>query len=696
MKLPRRHPARSAARVLVLAGSISAALAAQTGSGQRAADQPTFRLDANFVRVDLYATLDGRPVTDLTASEIDIREDGVPQAIETFEQVALSRGVPVEQRRDPTSVSQMRAEAENPRARLFVIYLDTAHTALAGSHAMKRTLVTMLDRMLAPDDLFAVMTPYMSPTDLSFARKSVTVEGYLSKYWTWGERDFMLPQNPEERALLDCYPGAAGSRRAVYSELAEQIVARRREKAALDSLTDLTLYLRGVREERKAVIAITNGWLLPRPDPALLAQGQEPRPTQLGTTSTGRISVDRMKDEYGVSHAQCERERQLLAFTDLYQDFQDLMETANRANVSFYPVDSRGLAASDSPINPLLGDNLGLEEPAEEIRLVRARVESLRTLAENTDGLAVVDTNALDKGIARIVDDMTSYYLLGYYSSNTKLDGGYRRISVRVKRPGVEVRARRGYKALSASDLTPTPATAPAGPPPAIQAALSTLAVSRRSQLRASVGFVRVGGTDAARLVAGIEVDAAAAKGDFATGGDIAVIAAAGDGTVLAQKRAVLVPGTRSALVDLGLVPLLDRDFALRVRATPKGDGMSLTENASVAALTDAAGLIWRRGPTTGMKFVLTADRRISRADRVRVDVPVAEGVSASAAALLDRAGKRIEVPVTPDTRADAGLHWASAELALAPLAPGEYVVKLTMAGVGEPREMFTAIRVTP
>jgi VWFA-related protein len=693
MSVRRRLPTRPAARVLVLGAAFSVAVAAQTGSGQRSPDQPTFRLDANFVRVDLYATLDGRPVTDLAGDEIEIREDGVPQAIETFEHVSLTRGVPVEQRRDPDSVSQMRAEAANPRARLFVIYLDTAHTTLSGSHAMKRTLVTMLDRMLAPDDLFAVMTPYMSPTDLAFARKNVTVEGYLTKYWTWGERDFMLPQNPEERNFLECFPDRGGNRRAHYSELAEQLVMRRREKVALDSLTDLTLYLRGLREERKAVIAISNGWLLPRPDPSLMAQGEAPRPEQMGTTSTGRITADRMREEYGVSHAQCERERQLLAFTDFYQEFQDLMDTANRANVSFYPVDSRGLAASDTPVF-VLSD----KPPIVEARLVQARVESLRTLAENTDGLAVVDTNALDRGISRIVDDMTSYYLLGYYSSNTKLDGRFRKISVRVKRPGVEVRARRGYKALSASELAPPPATtsAPAGPAPAIQAALSTLTVSRTSQLRTTVGFARSGGTTPARLVAGIEVDAAAAKGGFATGAELAVVAAAGDGTVLAQKRATLPAGARSALVDLGLVPLLDRDFVIRVRATPAAEGSPLTETAAVAAGTDASGLIWRRGPTTGMKYVLTADRRISRADRIRVEVPVPEGVSASGAALLDRAGSQLDLPVTATIRADGGVQWATAELALAPLAPGEYVLRLTLVGLGEPREMLTAIRVTP
>jgi hypothetical protein len=148
--------------------------------------------------------------------------------------------------------------------------------------------------------------------------------------------------------------------------------------------------------------------------------------------------------------------------------------------------------------------------------------------------------------------------------------------------------------------------------------------------------------------------------------------------------------------VDLGLVPLLDRDFVIRVRATPAAEGSPLTETAAVAAGTDASGLIWRRGPTTGMKYVLTADRRISRADRIRVEVPVPEGVSASGAALLDRAGSQLDLPVTATIRADGGVQWATAELALAPLAPGEYVLRLTLAGLGEPREMLTAIRVTP
>ena len=85
-------------------------------------------------------------------------------------------------------------------------------------------------------------------------------------------------------------------------------------------------------------------------------------------------------------------------------------------------------------------------------RLVN-RVASLRTLAEATDGLAVVNTNDLAGGARRIVNDLSTYYLLGYQSTNTKLDGRWRVITVRVKTPGVQVRARKGYRALTEAEV---------------------------------------------------------------------------------------------------------------------------------------------------------------------------------------------------------------------------------------------------
>ncbi len=90
--------------------------------------------------------------------------------------------------------------------------------------------------------------------------------------------------------------------------------------------------------------------------------------------------------------------------------------------------------------------------------MLRQRIEVMRTLADNTDGIAVVNSNDLDGGMRRISDDLTSYYLLGYYSTNAKLDGRFRSLKVKVKQPGVDVRARRGYRAATDSRGRPLPA----------------------------------------------------------------------------------------------------------------------------------------------------------------------------------------------------------------------------------------------
>ena len=80
----------------------------------------------------------------------------------------------------------------------------------------------------------------------------------------------------------------------------------------------------------------------------------------------------------------------------------------------------------------------------------------MRTMAENTDGIAVVNSNDLDRGMKRISDDLTSYYLLGYYSTNSKVDGRFRSLKVKVKQPGVDVRLEQEaiielYKSISES-----------------------------------------------------------------------------------------------------------------------------------------------------------------------------------------------------------------------------------------------------
>src|SRR6185437_5009909 len=137
------------------------------------------------------------------------------------------------------------------------------------------------------------------------------------------------------------------------------------------------------------------------------------------------------------SQERCDKEQMELSMSDNERYFRDLFEDANRANVSFYPIDPRGLPAVDSDIGPNPPPPLDVDHA-----VLTQRIDTLRMLAENTDGIAFVNSNDLTGQMRRLAADLTSYYLLGYSSTNARLDGGYRKIRVKVTRPGIDVRAR--------------------------------------------------------------------------------------------------------------------------------------------------------------------------------------------------------------------------------------------------------------
>ena len=480
---------RRASAAFVLASIPLAFLSAQDQTAR-----PTFRTAANYVRVDVYPTRNGTPVADLRQEDFEILEDKAPQTIEEFEHVVVRSAGPQDTRREPNTVAESRQAALEPRARVLVLFLDVNHVEQAASRRIKTPLIEALDRLIGPDDLIAVMTPQMSPRDITFARRTTTIEGFLSHYW-WGERDATIFKDPVEDLYARCYPGIPRSGEATARDqgIAQEMILRRREKQTLDALQDLVRFLGGVREERKAVIAITDGWRLydrngalarPIDDQAPLGPiiGVNPATGTLGTRPPATTGLTTTSD--------CERDRFALSQLDDGLEFRTLLDEANRWNTSFYPIDPRGLAVFDENIVPAAGVGVGINAnptvpPSEDRARLFARNTSLRTLAEATDGIAVVDTNDLSRGLRRISDDLTSYYLLGYYSSG-KLDGRFHSITVRVKRPGIQVRARRGYLANTEAALTTSAPTAPAPSPAvvanarAIDSALASLGTAGR------------------------------------------------------------------------------------------------------------------------------------------------------------------------------------------------------------------------
>ena len=127
--------------------------------------------------------------------------------------------------------------------------------------------------------------------------------------------------------------------------------------------------------------------------------------------------------------------------------FKDVARAARDANVAIYFVDARGLEATTSQST---AEAIG---PTDERDIFYAQAgialeaAGSVSVAEDSGGFAVINTNDLSGGLQRIARESRQYYLVGYVSPNTKRDGAFRRIQVRVNRPGVTVRARKGYYA---------------------------------------------------------------------------------------------------------------------------------------------------------------------------------------------------------------------------------------------------------
>ena len=114
-----------AAGICVLAGAGPGGRVRRTAAAAAAAAEPTFRTDASFVLTDVFVTADGKPVTDLTQADFEVKEDGVVQTIRSFEAILHTPqpvGLP---RRNPSTVAESNAMIADPRRRVFVVFLDT-------------------------------------------------------------------------------------------------------------------------------------------------------------------------------------------------------------------------------------------------------------------------------------------------------------------------------------------------------------------------------------------------------------------------------------------------------------------------------------------------------------------------------------------------------------------------------------------
>ena len=209
-----------------------------------------------------------------------------------------------------------RDAVSDPDSRLFVLFLDQWHVSVAGSARAQAPVSEILNKVISPDDLVGVMTPEMSPQNMNVTRRVSAIERMLKDNWTWGERDKLNTSDPRERELQICYPDDPGS---PVMGVARELIERRRERKTLRALDALIGHLGTLREDRKFVVLLTEGWVLFRRNDRLggvLTPGSIPGPPPVGVGPGGRIITgdDSRQNLSGLDS--CDRERVVLSFDE--------------------------------------------------------------------------------------------------------------------------------------------------------------------------------------------------------------------------------------------------------------------------------------------------------------------------------------------------------------------------------------------
>jgi VWFA-related protein len=408
---------------------------------------PVIRSGINFVSVDVIITdkKTGEVVLDMKQDDFEVREDKKPQKVETFDIVKideLTSGATV-----PKAIRSMydeESEARQPNVRLFVLLLDDYHVRRGNDMAVKRPLIEFVQNQLAPQDMLAIMYPLTPVTALTFTRNRDSMIAAINKFE--GRKGLYEPRNEfEER----------------YAYYPAQTVENIRNDVTLGALKGAAVKLGGMRDGRKSIIFVSEGFTSTLPaqlnDP-VAAMPRIGNRTQPGQDPTNQ----RMESQ------------QFFNSADLTNRLREAFDTVNRNNTSIYAVDPRGLAVFEYDINQ------GVSLATDRTNLTQS-LDTLRVLADNTDGRAIVNRNDLASGMKQIMRDASGYYLLGYTSTSAPTDGKFHTIDVRVKRPGVEVRSRKGYWAYTAEDAVRASTPPKAGPPPEISHALNAIATPANS-----------------------------------------------------------------------------------------------------------------------------------------------------------------------------------------------------------------------
>ena len=397
----------------MLCGGLLMLAASPGAQTQQPKPQPTFRAAVTHVTTDVIPRDgSGRFIPDLTKESFTVLEDGVPQTIDSFALVHGGRmfnilqappAAPPEGIVLPTTP---RRQVGDTSGRVVLIFVDDLHFEPEYSPHVRRLIQTIVDTMLHDGDLVAMYSSGPSSIEIGLTYDRKLIAAAASKIRgsaMTAEELFRLletsqgPGDVRQRAQLAFY--------AAYGVLGE---------------------LEQIHNKRKAILYISTGYDF---DP--FAESRKGKDRIMG----GRFSepIRTIHDEENPYF----RLPGVTADIDLHSYMRELTLSANRANASIFTIDPRGAAGIVDA-----GQHL---DQSEWRTFLQKTQSSLRYLAEETGGTAVVNDNDFAAALKRIDAETSDYYVLGYHSSNPDPSKRVRALEVKVDRPGVTVSARRAY-----------------------------------------------------------------------------------------------------------------------------------------------------------------------------------------------------------------------------------------------------------
>jgi len=400
-----------AAVASVLPVPLHAQAPAQAPAPAQQAPAPDFRVTVDLITTDMIPRdqKTGQFIADLKPEEIEIYEDGVKQKIASIELIHGGRAYNVVAP-PPAPVQEgiilPRNKPTNDTAgRVFVIFIDDLHLDFRQTPRTRKLLQDMLKNLIHDGDMFGITTTGTSSISVQLTYDRQVLDSAVSR---------ITGNALKPKEIIEGQQGPNGP-----TEL------RHRAHVAFSTAYDLMKNLEKLQNRRKAVIYISSGY--------------DFNPFEKGRLeeTARRMNIENADDLLTDPFYRNEQSQQMLAEGDLVRELSELTKAANRANATLYTIDPRGLVA---------GQDIDEEVDIQDWNAyLRESQDSLRVLAEQTGGIAVVNQNDFNKALKKIDAETSDYYVLGYYSSNPDPLKRTRKLEVKVTRQNLDVYSRTSY-----------------------------------------------------------------------------------------------------------------------------------------------------------------------------------------------------------------------------------------------------------